>query len=206
MAVYYYQENTVPGSPAPSDYFRFGGSVKAIMTQTSELNIAEQIYADFLELPTPVFNAWAYMVFWNAVISQPTDASEKSAKTFNSQPQRYSFGHVCAYDSVGVAWDDNLRFQDQKVPLFRTHIVDGNPNPGGIPTEFETPLQAAGVVSYDRADQSASLASLTAARANTLGLFLTSAPEAIVTFNYYCTLAFNAADIIITNPLVGIFP
>lgn len=176
------------------------------MRSNQAINIAEVAYADFSALPAPVLPNWVYILYWNATISQSIDAKSRSNKTFGSFPPRYSFGHLTAYDNTSVSWDDTLRFEDQKSALFRTHIRQGNPNPGGVAPEFPTPLEIRAVVSYDSSDTSLAMSAISAARANTLGVFLTADSEAFALFNYFGFLVYDSADIAINQSIIGVFP
>lgn len=207
MSIYYYRTDFGIGGVGDIRYNEFGGSAKLVVDPNASINVNELLYADFTtQLQPPLVGGWTYPFVWTCAVSQSTTAKDKSRKSFSSNPIRYDFGHLTASDSIGVSWDAVMCFEDQKTPVFRSYVTDGNPNPGGLPVDFETPLEVNTVLGWNTSTQSSNPVIISQYRASTLNLYSRVNEPMSVVINYYANLGFDAATILLYQRLVGIYP
>jgi len=202
-----YRQTILPISGG-TDIARFGGEVIVPLIGQQDLSIEDIVYNEFTSTLTNSSGAWVYSYLWNATIASPPSGSIQGGKTFSSNPTRFSLGHITIQEKFGVVDDFVWKFEGTRLPNYKAHFFEGEPNPGSFfPPIVPTPAEAV-TYSYLRPNQVGDENFLADKRANLIGFFPTFTDDYVVKVTYFATLIFNANDILFNAPKVtlGLFP
>ena len=208
MPVTYFEEGTP--NPLGRQVRKLGGEfiVVPIPNPDAEIAIADLIYNEVSAFIIGAVPAWCYNYLWNATIQVAPTAASLAGKTFSSNPTRYSLGHICVLEKFGVVDDHVWRFLETRLPNYRAHFFEGNPDPGSFfPPVAPTPLQGI-TYSYTQIYSQGSFDTSTTTRANGLTMFALTNAEVVVKVSYFASLVFDAVTIGFNgdNATIGLFP